>query len=113
MVKSSAISQGLVNFVDGEILPKMTGWQKWIVGSMAGIASKKANSFLDSVVQNPLVKALGIVDEEGMIDIDLLYEELSKQAQKSHAILSIPMIGDIKLNADDVESLYRHIMNAR
>lgn len=41
MVKVSAVSRGLVNFIDGEILPKMQGWQKWAFGTVAGVMAKK------------------------------------------------------------------------
>lgn len=113
MVKTSAISKGLVNFVDAEILPKMSGMQKWIVGAGVGVLSKKAETFLDDAMQHPLIKTLGIVDDNGHVDVETVFSELSKQASKTPATISIPMIGDIKLNADDVDSLYRHIMNAR
>lgn len=112
MVKTSAISKGLVNFVDAEILPKMNGMQKWIVGTGVGLLSKKAESFLDGVMQLPLVKTLGIVDDNGHVDIETVFTELSKQASKTPATISIPMIGDIKLNNEDVDALYRHILNA-
>lgn len=110
MVKASAISKGMVNFVDSELLPKIPGLQKWIVGTVAGIVGKKADAIIENLSQNPLMKTLGIVDDNGNIDIEVIYNELSKQASKSPAVLSIPMVGDIKLYADDVESLYRHIM---
>ena len=42
MVKASAISKGMINFVDSELLPKINGIQKWVVGTVAGIVGKKS-----------------------------------------------------------------------
>ena len=112
MVKISAVSRGLVNFIDSEILPKMQGWQKWAFGTVAGVMAKKSDTLLNDLTKNPLVKSLGIIDKDGNVDIETIYAELSKQADKTPAVIPIPMIGEIRLNAEDVESLYRFILNA-
>ena len=73
---------------------------------------KKSDSLLNDLTKNPLVKSLGIIDKDGNVDIETIYAELQKQASKTPAIIPIPMIGEIRLTSEDVESLYRHILNA-
>lgn len=112
MVKVSAVSRGIVNFIDEEILPKMQGWQKWAFGTVAGVMAKKSDSLLNDLAKNPLVKSLGIIDKDGNVDIETIYAELQKQASKTPATIPIPMIGEIRLTSEDVDSLYRYIKNA-
>lgn len=112
MVKISAVSRGLVNYIDSEILPKMQGWQKWTFGTLAGLAAKKSDSLLNNLAKNPIAKSMGIIDNDGNVDIESVYAELSKQAAKTPAVVPIPMIGELKLTAEDVESLYQHILKA-
>ena len=46
------------------------------------------------------------------IDVDAIYAELLKQAQKSSMTIDLPVIGPITFGTADVESLYRHIVGA-
>ena len=52
---------------------------------------------------------LDVIDENDMIDIDTIYTELRKQAEKNPATFNAPMIGTITLTKDDVDKLYRLI----
>jgi hypothetical protein len=55
---------------------------------------------------------LGLIDENGHIDIETLYEEAKKQAQKETIRIDIPLVGTLKLNGDDIEKLYSYIKNS-
>ena len=61
---------------------------------------------------NSIIKLLDIIDEEGHIDIETLYQEVKKQAQKEIIRLEIPMLGTLKLNDEDIEKLYGYIKNS-
>lgn len=109
MYEYSQVINGIAKFVDTEMLTKMTGIQKWVAGSGIGILlSKGANTF-STLKQNEYVKMLGIVDENDKIDIDTIYTELKKQAQKCNAVVDLPMLGTITLNESDVDRLYQLI----
>jgi hypothetical protein len=58
MVKISAVSRGLVNFIDSEILPKMQGWQKWAFGTAAGVMAKKSDSLLNDLAKKSISQIL-------------------------------------------------------
>jgi hypothetical protein len=53
---------------------------------------------------------LEVIDENDMIDIDTLYREFLKQAQKGPATFDVPMVGALTLNTADVEKIYRYII---
>lgn len=112
MVHKSKVLSGVAAYVDNEIVAKMAGsWKAWLVGGVAGLAVSKAGTAIDELAKNPMVAALGIVQGEN-IDVDALYAELLKQAQKGSATVDLPVVGPITFGVADVESLYRHIMGA-
>lgn len=112
MVRINSVAKGLANYIDTEILPKMGGWQRWVVGSAAGIALKWADRLITALADHPLIKAMGIIDSEGLVDLDLIHEEFARQAAKGPAVIDITMNNELRLTAEDVEKIYRAIMSA-
>ena len=112
MVHKSKVLTGIAGYVDDEIVSKMAGsWKAWLVGGAAGIAMARAGQLIDALAKNPMVTALGLIQGEN-IDVEAIYAELLKQAQKGSATVELPVIGPITFGTADVESLYRHIMGA-
>lgn len=112
MVRSESVARGLAAFVDKEILPKTKGWQKWALGAAAGLAARRADTVMEAVRTHPAAKALGVVDAEGNIDDEAVFDALMQQAEKSPAVIEIPMLGELTLTASDVGSLHRLIREA-
>lgn len=102
------VISGLTQFIDNEILPKVGGWQKWIVGAGMGVALEKSSSIFDDLKNNEMVKMLGIIDGDE-IDVDILYREIKKQSKKSAVTFNIPMLGILTLNDKDVDKIYEYI----
>lgn len=112
MIHKSKVINGLVAYVDNEIILKMAGgWKAWIVGSAAGLMAGRAEQVLEKLAQNPVIQSLGLIEGEN-IDVDAIYTELRKQAQKGTATVNVPMIGNITFGVQDIESLYRYIKGA-
>ena len=110
MVNLNQIQNGIVKYLDSEITPKINGWQKWVFGALASTALAKTTNIFNALKQNEFVKMLEIIDENDMIDIDTLYREFFKQAQKGPVTFDVPMVGALTLNTADVEKIYRYIM---
>ena len=110
MVTYNQVVNGMSRYIDQEIVNKMQGLSRWGVGALSGIvlSSKGANIF-NTLKANPIIKMLEVIDENDMIDIDTIYAELRKQAEKGSATFDAPMIGTITLTKDDVDKLYRLI----
>ena len=95
-----------------EILSQMKGtWKYWVCGVAAGIASTKTEEMMQTLRDNALAKALGIVDGDE-IDVDIILNELRKRSGEGPVDVSIPMIGTIKLTSNDIDLLQKHIRNA-
>lgn len=112
MVHMSKVMRGIANYVDREIVGKLRGsLSAWIVGGVTVLALNKAETIMHNLNDNPMVKALGIIDGE-QVDVESLYRELRTQAEKSNATVDLPLIGSITLGVNDVDRLYRLIMEA-
>ena len=110
MVTLNQVQNGIVKYLDNEITPNINGWQKWVFGALASTATLKATNIFNALKQNEFVKMFEIIDENDNIDIDTLYREFLKQAQKGAVTFAVPMIGAMTLNHTDVEKLYRYII---
>lgn len=110
MVHKSKVMHGIAAYIDDEIVSKLNGsWKAWVIGSLAGITVSKADLILTSAAKNPMIKTLNLIDGEN-IDVEAIYAELLKQAQKGNVTVDVPFIGPITFGTGDVESLYAHIM---
>ena len=109
MVAYNQVVNGMTKYIDQEIINKIQGWQRWALGAGAGIMMTKGSNMFNALKANPIIKMLDVIDENDMIDIDTIYTELRKQAEKGAATFDAPMIGTITLTKDDVDKLYRLI----
>lgn len=110
MYHYKTVIQGLAKFIDHELVPKMTGLNKWVFGTGAGIALDKAEKLFHSIKDCQLLHTLELIEED-KIDITCIYRELLSQAEKGPVRIEIPMLGTITLDKTDVEKLYRYIID--
>ena len=101
--------RGLAQYVDEEIVSKISGWQKWVVGAGLGVALDKGVNIFNELKSNPMVKALEVIDKNDMIDVDTLYKSIKKQAHNNPVTFSVPMVGVMTLNESDVDKIYEAI----
>lgn len=111
MYNYSQVINGLARYIDEEIVSKINGWQKWIVGGGIGIALSNMTDVFNQVKNNEFVKILNIVDKDDKINVEKIYKEMKKQAKKSAITFDAPVIGAITLNEQDVDKIYEMIKN--
>lgn len=114
MVSIDQIEQGVAGYLDGEILPHLPekGVEKVLIGMAMGVAIKRSRSFVQMFTENKYIKAFGVSDENGNIDIDILKEELQKQISPNGLDIEIPMLGKMTFHKADVDKLYQYITGA-
>lgn len=109
MVPIEQVQRGAARYVEGEFLSKIPGWQRWAVGAAAAMVIDQIPKLIEPYRSNATVAAMGIIGPDG-IDIDKVYPYLRAQAEKGPVTFDTPMIGAVKLDASDVEKIYRCIM---
>ena len=103
------VIEGLVKFVDEELVKKMTGLNRWLIGTGAGIVGNKAEKVFHSLKDIGLLHTLELIDDDN-VNIHCIYTELLKQAAHGPIHIEIPMLGTITLSKSDVEKMYRYII---
>lgn len=111
MISVNKMQTGLAKYIDNEFLPHIEedGVKRMLVGAAAGIVIKRMSNIVDELKRNKVVKMLGIVDESGLVDIDILREELSKNMSDGGIRIDIPAVGTLTFNKDDIDKLYSYM----
>ena len=55
---------------------------------------------------------MGIMDEDGNIDLDRLYNAARTRVDGKKIPLTIPVIGELRFDVNDVDRLYKYIQEA-
>nr|DAX82489.1 MAG TPA: hypothetical protein [Caudoviricetes sp.] len=58
--------------------------------------------------EHPVVKLMQIMDEQGNIDLDRLYNAARPKFENKLS-MSLPFIGELKFDQNDVDKLYKYI----
>lgn len=112
MVNIGQVQNGITRYLDNEIVKNMMGWQKWTFGAFGAIAVSRAGSIFETLKNNKMIAALGVIDNNDMIDIDTIYREYKRQAQTGAITIDVPVFGALSLNETDVDKIYNYIIGA-
>lgn len=109
MFEYNKVINGIAKYIDIEIVDKIGGWKKWVIGSVVGVTLSNGTEVFNQLKNNDFIKMLGIIDKNDKIDIDKIYKEMKKQAKKSSITFNVPMIGAMTLNEQDLDKMYEFI----
>lgn len=112
MVSIDQVQRGVAQFVERELLPKMQGKDKWIVTGITTLGLSKLPSLLQTAQGNDVIKVLGIVGEDGYLDMESIIEAVRPAMRATPAIIQIPMGGTVKITEADVDMLYQYIIQS-
>ena len=104
MVAMENVKAGLARFVDREIAPGLSGWDKVIV---AGGLAVMIKNLPNVIAKYPILSTLGVSDTE--VDIDTLYEAAIPYVNDKMPV-QIPVIGiTLKIGRQELDALYKYI----
>lgn len=106
------VQTGLALYIDNELAPHFDGWKKWVFPAVAALYIDNLVNVIDTLP----ISAIGLKVEDGRIDIDKVYREMKKQAEKSSMTITIPKLNDtFTFDGKDLDKLYDYITkgNAR
>ena len=109
MYEYNKVINGVAKYIDVEIVEKITGWKKWVIGSGVGLALSNTSEVFNQLKKNEFVKILNIIDKDDKINVDKIYKEMKKQAKKGAVTFDVPMVGALTLNEHDVDKIYEFI----
>lgn len=110
MATANQIRLGVGDYIERHMMPRLDGKRQFLLGMAYGLAAGKMDELMQAVQGNEAARMLGIVQENGEIDIDALYNAAYAQMQAHGKLkLDIPMIGAFAFDADDLRELYNAI----
>lgn len=103
--------RGAVRFADNEIIPHLPGGKGIGAGIALALIMDGGRSSILALREHPAVKLMQIMDEQGNIDLDRLYNAARPKFENKLSV-SVPFIGELKFDQNDVDKLYKYIQEA-
>lgn len=103
--------RGAVRFADNEIIPQLPGGKGIGAGIALALIMDGGRSRILALREHPAVKLMQIMDEQGNIDLDRLYNAARPKFENKLSV-SVPFIGELKFDQNDVDKLYKYIQEA-
>lgn len=100
LLNPNHLNNVFTDFVDSTIAPKANGLQKLGAYSLVFILNAKMNEILEQYT--PTMKMIGVMNEEGMIDLDYTYNMLSSATSKAG---KVGVLG-YNMDSSDIETMY-------
>jgi hypothetical protein len=115
MVHKSSIIPGISRLVDESILSHYppTSMKRILMAGAVSLYLKQNENIVDNLANNPLFNGLGIMTKDGFIDIDAIRDTIQPEIKRAGFMrISIPIIGDVDFTSEDIDTLYRFIVEA-
>lgn len=112
MVSIDKVQTGISRYLDNEVVPKMSGANRWLFSAAAAAYVAEAPKLVKKLNENKALAALNLIDEAGNVDVEKIYQSLKPAAAKCPAPITLPIIGTLTFTEQDVDSLYAYIMQS-
>ena len=104
-LSETQLYSALNEFIDREVAPlgaSMNLTEQFLFGFKVGIAKRKIQSVVKGYLSNKEAKMLGLIDADGYIDIDTLYQSASDVMSQMKKL----EIAGITFKDSDLQTLY-------
>ena len=112
MVTIDQAMRGAAKFAENEIIPHLPTGKGIGAGIALALIMDGGKSRILALKDHPAVQMRGIMDEDGNIDIDRLYNAARMRVDGKKIPGDIPVIGELKFDVNDVDRLYKYIQEA-
>ena len=112
--KFEMVIDGIARWIDAEIYPGMNDIQELVARMFVGRVIENEASIKKYLESNGIIRTFGVIDNEGMVDVDSLVADLKREiGRKGKITVSIPMFGKMTFNPDDADKLYEYIVERK
>ena len=112
MVTIDQAMRGVAQYTDNEIIPHLPTGKGIGAGIALALIMDGGKSRIRALKDNPAVQMMGIMDAEGNIDLDRLYNAARARVDGKKIPMTIPVIGELRFDVNDVDRLYKYIQEA-
>jgi hypothetical protein len=108
--KLETVIDGIARYIDREIYTGMNDLQELVARIAVGRMIDNTDAIRETLVNNGIIRTFGIIDAEGMVDLDTLARDVKKEIErKGKLVVTIPMFGKMTFTPDDVDAICRSI----
>ena len=112
MVTIDQAIRGVAQYADNEIIPHLPTGKGIGAGIALALIMDGGKSRILALKDHQAVQMMGIMDEEGNIDLERLYNAARARVDGKKIPLTIPAIGELRFDVNDVDRLYKYIQEA-
>lgn len=112
MVTIDQAMRGAAKFADNEIIPHLPTGKGIGAGIALALIMDGGKSRILALKDHPSVQMMGIMDAEGNIDLDRLYNAARTRFDGQKLPVTVPIIGELRFDVSDLDKLYRYIQEA-
>lgn len=110
MATTEQIKTGIGSYIQTRLMPKLDGKRQFLLGTVYGLCMNKMDALIAQAAQNPMARTLGIVLENGEIDVDALHSAACAQMQEQGKLtIEIPFMGTFAFDENDLRELRQMI----
>jgi len=111
ITKQELISR-MTKYVTEHMISHMDGLQMFLSSIWLNLFSKNATKAVDECLSSPAITMLGIVSEDGLIDIDKVYNAYCESEKNFKPIvidLEFVGMGKFTFKQDDIKTIYHYL----
>ena len=112
MVTIDQAMRGAAKYADNEIIPHLPTGKGIGAGIALALILDGGKSRILALKDHPAVQMMGIMDEDGNIDLDRLYNAARPRFDGQKLPVTVPIIGELRFDVGDLDKLYRYIQEA-
>ena len=112
MVTIDQAMRGVAKYADDEIIPHLPTGKGIGAGIALALIMDGGKSRILALKDHPAVQMMGIMDEEGNIDLERLYNAARPRFDGQKLPITVPIIGELRFDVGDLDKLYRYIQEA-
>lgn len=101
---------GLAKYIDNELYAGMNDVQEFAARVFVGRILNNKNHIKELFINNGFFKSFGVIDSEGMVDLEGLAKDIKREIEKKEKItINVPFFGKYTFRPSDVDVLYKTI----
>ena len=114
MVTIAQVQRGVADFLDREVVPQLSGFEKIVIGTGGGLIAAKLPELMNKIADHPMLSVLNLYHKEtGELDLDAVYAAAEPYIGAEPFAMKVPVVGiTLKMGRQEIRDLYNYIKGA-
>lgn len=110
MITADQLKAGIGGYLQTKMMPRLDSKRQFLLGTVYGLGAARMDALLSQAAKMPALRALGVIQENGEIDLSALYDAAHAQMQAQGKLtVEIPFMGTFSFDEGDLRDLYQAI----